>query len=325
MAPTFPMSSLTPCLRSVKLVVETIYICSKNNRPSSQGDQPEMAKIDDAVRDLVLYHGKRMAKEVVGDLPGKLRDLTRDVRSLQKTVEKLARNVSQLLEAKRQESPVTPAAEEEVEKARFTTRTLPALRARLNLTQHQAARLLEVSPITIGAWETGRSKPRGENLAKIVALRSISQDAVNAALGREAIPEPMEPGQIKALRDKLGLTQADLAKLADASSASITAWESGKTTPGAAKRTALADIAGMTVEEAAKKLGREGLGVGAEALAKSGEMTPEKIREIRQRAGLSQRAFAKALGVSVNSISNWETGSTTPRRITVARLLSMGK
>ena len=284
-----------------------------------------MAKIDDAVRDLILYHSKRTAKEVVGDLPSKVRDLSRDVRALQKTVEKLARNVGQLLEAKQQAAPVTPAAGEEVEKARFSKRTLPALRKRFVLTQQDAAKLLEVSAITVGAWEAGRSKPRGANLAKIVALRSMGQEQVNAALGRGAVPKPMTAEQIRALRNRLGLTQADLAKLADASTASITAWESGRTTPGAAKRRALADIAEMTVEDAARKLGREGLVAGVEAMAKASEMTPEKVREIRQKAGLSQRGLAEALGVSVNSISNWETGNTKPRRITVAKLLSMGK
>ena len=284
-----------------------------------------MAKFEDAIRDLILYHSKRTASEVVGDLPAKLRDLTRDVRTLQKIVAQVARNVADLLEAKRQEAPVPPAAEEEVEKARFSKRTLPALRKRLNLTQQDAAKLLEVSPVTIAAWETGRSNPREQNLAKIVALRSMSQAEVDEALGRENVPKPMKPEQIQALRNRLGLTQADLAKLADASTASVTAWESGKTTPGAAKRRALLELEEMAVEEVAKKLGREELAAGVEAMVKGGEMTPEKVKEIRQNAGLSQKGLAEALGVSVNSISNWETGNTKPRRITVAKLLSMGR
>jgi len=284
-----------------------------------------MAKIDDAVRDLVLYHSKRTAKEVIGDLPAKVRDLSRSVRTLQKTVDELARNVGQLLRAKQEEAPVTPAAEEEVEKARFTTRTLPAIRKRLGLTQQEAAKLFEVSAVTVGAWETGRSKPRGNNLAKIVALRSMNQADVDSALERETTPKPMTAEQIKALRDRLGLTQADLAKLAGVSTNSITAWETGRTTPQGTNRKALAEIAEMEVEDAARKLGREGLAAGVEAIAKTGEITPAKIREIRQKAGLSQKGLAEALGVSVNSISNWETENTKPRRITVAKLLSMGK
>jgi DNA-binding transcriptional regulator YiaG len=284
-----------------------------------------MAKIDDAVRDFVLYHSKRTAKEVVGDLPAKVRDLSRRVRTLQKTVDELARNVGQLLAAKQEEAPATLAVEEEVEKARFTRRTLPALRTRFGLTQQEAAKLLEVSALAVSAWETGRNKPRGKNLAKIVALRSMGQEEVNAALEREATPKPMTADQIRALRGRLGITQADLAKLAEVSPNSVTSWETGKKTPQGANRVALAVVAEMTVEKAAKKLGREGLGAGVEATAKGAEITPEKIREIRKKAGLSQKAFAAALGVAVNSISNWETGSTKPQRISAAKLLSMAR
>lgn len=37
------------------------------------------------------------------------------------------------------------------------------------------------------------------------------------------------------------------------------------------------------------------------------------IRKYRQRANLSQHQLAKALGVSQNSISQWESGEFTPR------------
>jgi DNA-binding transcriptional regulator YiaG len=282
-----------------------------------------MAKIDDAVRDLVLYHSKRTAKELVGDLPSRLRGLSRDLRALQKTVEKLAKSVDGLQQAKQKEAPVTPAPEEEVEKARFTRRTLPAMRKRFDLTQQELAQLLELSPVTVSSWETNRSRPSGENMARIVALRSMGQDEVNAALGREALPKPMEPAQIKALREALGLTQADLAKLAVVSVASVTAWETGKSTPQGANRQALAAVAQMTMEDAAGKLGREGPGKRMATTAKAGELAPEKIRQMRREAGMSQKAFAEALGVAVNSISNWETGRTKPRKITVAKLLSM--
>jgi DNA-binding transcriptional regulator YiaG len=54
-------------------------------------------------------------------------------------------------------------------------------------------------------------------------------------------------------------------------------------------------------------------------------LSPEEIRSIREAAGLSQRALSKKLGVSVNSISNWETGSTSPRQESVRKLLGMRK
>ena len=54
-------------------------------------------------------------------------------------------------------------------------------------------------------------------------------------------------------------------------------------------------------------------------------LSPAQIRDIRNKAGLSQKALAKALNVSPNSICNWETGRTAPRGENVEKLLAVGK
>ena len=41
-------------------------------------------------------------------------------------------------------------------------------------------------------------------------------------------------------------------------------------------------------------------------------MTGTEIRELRQRMGLSQGAFARRIGVSPNAVYRWETGSRHP-------------
>jgi len=45
--------------------------------------------------------------------------------------------------------------------------------------------------------------------------------------------------------------------------------------------------------------------------------TPDKIRERRLELGLSQLELADRLGVSVRSVSSWETGDAKPRRGTL--------
>ncbi|KPK65467.1 MAG: hypothetical protein AMK73_02880, partial [Planctomycetes bacterium SM23_32] len=62
---------------------------------------------------------------------------------------------------------------------------------------------------------------------------------------------------------------------------------------------------------------------GAEGRGGQPELTPEEIRSIRKAAGLSQKQLAEKLGVSVNSISNWETGSSYPRASSVEKLRAM--
>lgn len=42
-------------------------------------------------------------------------------------------------------------------------------------------------------------------------------------------------------------------------------------------------------------------------------MIGEKIKELRQEAGLSQQALAKAIGVSQKAIDYWERGVNEPK------------
>ena len=50
------------------------------------------------------------------------------------------------------------------------------------------------------------------------------------------------------------------------------------------------------------------------------EFSPKEIREIRMRAGMTQRIFASYMGVSPKTVEAWECGTTHPSG-TVFRLL----
>lgn len=45
-------------------------------------------------------------------------------------------------------------------------------------------------------------------------------------------------------------------------------------------------------------------------------MKNQDIRALRKRLGLSQREFAKRLGVSTRSVKRWEKGDTFPKSVT---------
>ncbi|MGD2175202.1 MAG: helix-turn-helix domain-containing protein, partial [Candidatus Brocadiaceae bacterium] len=152
-----------------------------------------MGKVEDALRDLIYYHGKRAASEVLGNLPDQVREARNQLRELQRAVEEMAAEVKELSAARRRNMAVPPAEEEEVEKARFDKRTLKGVRRRFDLTQQELAELLEVSPVTVTSWETGKSRPRRSNLAQIVTLRSMDQKAVDEALSREHLPASLSP------------------------------------------------------------------------------------------------------------------------------------
>ena len=201
-----------------------------------------MAKVENVIRDLIRYHGKRAAKEVLGRLPAQLRKARRDIRELDKQVAALKKEVKELGRARRAEPAVAPAPEKEVAGARFSARSLKSMRRRLDLTQKELAKLLDVSGGTINLWETGRTRPRKAKLARIVALRAADRAGVDKLLGRGPSPTPMTSVQIKRLRKKLGLTQAALAKALHVSPASVAAWETGRTVPRRPHQQALSEL-----------------------------------------------------------------------------------
>jgi len=54
-------------------------------------------------------------------------------------------------------------------------------------------------------------------------------------------------------------------------------------------------------------------------------LTPQSIRSLRERLRMPRIAFAKLVGVSPGSIFGWETGRTSPRGRSVARLREVRK
>ena len=53
--------------------------------------------------------------------------------------------------------------------------------------------------------------------------------------------------------------------------------------------------------------------VGKERSIVKGNST--RLRQIRLQLGLSQAAFAKSLGVAVNTVSRWELGTLAPPKV----------
>jgi DNA-binding transcriptional regulator YiaG len=222
---------------------------------------------------------------------------------------------------------VTPASDERVENARFSPRTLKRIRENFNLTQEELAELLEVSHASITSWETGKSRPRDANLARIITLRDdMSKEEVDDALGRTETVEAINPARIKAIREhRLGLTQADLAELLDVSVASIINWESGRTQPSSDNQHALRQLQHMSAEEVRRRLGHAPGGEPRERTPGTPTGEGAEFRRVRREKGLSQQEVADEFGVTGATISNWETGRTSPRDGALEQLKGMGE
>ena len=100
----------------------------------------------------------------------------RDIAELKRKVAQLERKVA-LLEKKtwREAAPARKGTSADVDNARFSAKGLASRRRKLGLSGPQYAQLAGVSTQTLYNWEQGRSRPRKEQMAKLVALRGLTK------------------------------------------------------------------------------------------------------------------------------------------------------
>lgn len=263
-----------------------------------------MAKVDDAVRSLIYYHGKRAAREVMDDLPDRVKDMRREIRDLRKTVDTLREQVDELEEFRRQHMDIPPAPEEEVENSRVTRRTLRSIRKKFDLSQDELAQLLDVSTGTISLWETGESRPQQRNKARIITLRDMDKSQVDDILDREDSKTEWQGDRLKELRERHGLTQAEMAEELDVSPNTISGWEAGRMAPSRKNVQKLRQLKERAPEKAAEK-SREGGGR---------QFDGERLTELKQELDINQGELAELLDVAGGTVWSWETGNTTPSK-----------
>ena len=83
-------------------------------------------------------------------------------------------------ERKRRDEPTI--ANDELNGVRFSARSAKAQRRRAGLSAADYARLVGVSPLTIYNWEQGKTRPRSEQLAALIALRGLGKREAQAKL-----------------------------------------------------------------------------------------------------------------------------------------------
>ncbi|WP_234265224.1 helix-turn-helix domain-containing protein [Hydrogenophaga sp. NFH-34] len=93
----------------------------------------------------------------------------------------------------------------------------------------------------------GQLKAQGKVVEKVAPVHEDSVEKVRR-------PRAFGPAQFAALREKLDLSQAEMAKLLGCSALSVARWESGKAAPRAAQLQSIAAVRGIGKREAAKRL-----------------------------------------------------------------------
>lgn len=107
----------------------------------------------------------------------------RDIADLKRQVLKLSKLVNVLDTLERKRAPSQAAPESALEKARFSPGWIKARRERLKLSADGYAKLIGVSGLSVYNWEKGKSKPRKEALAKLVAIKEIGRREALRRLG----------------------------------------------------------------------------------------------------------------------------------------------
>jgi len=98
----------------------------------------------------------------------------RDIADLKRKVAALEKEISFLRKQERKRATRKPPAEL-AENARFSPRWVKANREKLGLSAAQYGELVGVHAMTIYNWEHGKSKPRKEQLASLVAVRKLGR------------------------------------------------------------------------------------------------------------------------------------------------------
>lgn len=98
----------------------------------------------------------------------------RDIAQLKRQADALVKQVTYLERQERRRAAATPPATV-AEGKRFSSQWLKAHRRKTGLSAADYAKLVGVSSQTIYNWEQGKTKPRGEQLAALVAVRDLGK------------------------------------------------------------------------------------------------------------------------------------------------------
>lgn len=134
-----------------------------------------MPNIAAVLRDEIRRLARKEVKAETGSTKQAVVQYRREIAQLKRQVRQQERKIAFLQGQERKRIEEPQADEEAVENARFSPRSVKAQRERLGLSAADYAQLVGVSSLTIYNWEKGKSRPRREQLAALVAVRGIGK------------------------------------------------------------------------------------------------------------------------------------------------------
>jgi DNA-binding XRE family transcriptional regulator len=138
-----------------------------------------MPNIGTVLKEEIVRLSRRESRRLIDPTKASTVQLRHDVASLKRQVAQLERQMAIL--SRKVLAPL-PKAEGSTKNVRFSAKGLQAQRSRLDLPANDLGKLLGVSAQSIYNWESEKARPRPEQIAKLVALRSLGKREVAARL-----------------------------------------------------------------------------------------------------------------------------------------------
>ena len=139
-----------------------------------------MSDLKQVLNDEIRRLARKEIKQAVQPLQANIAALRRQISDLKKLYNEANRK-AEFLQKKAAEASGVEITEEEP-KLRLNAAGIVRIRTKLNLTQSEFARLLDVSMHTVSAWEKGKCAPRANVKARICALRTTGKRQIKAML-----------------------------------------------------------------------------------------------------------------------------------------------
>jgi len=141
-----------------------------------------MADLAGALKEEIRRLARKEIRAETGTTKQAVAQYRREIAKLKRQVQEQQKKIAFLegQERKRLEEPL--AAEEATEGVRFSARSVKSQRERLGFSAADYAKLVGVSSLTIYNWEQGKTRPRKEQLAALVAVRGIGKREALAKL-----------------------------------------------------------------------------------------------------------------------------------------------
>ena len=133
-----------------------------------------MADLAGALKEEIRRLARKEIKAETGATKQAVAQYRREIAKLKRQVADQEKKIA-FLEDRERKRLEEPEPENAAEGARFSARSVAAQRKRLGLSAADYAKLVGVSPLTIYNWENGKSRPRKEQLAALVAVRGIGK------------------------------------------------------------------------------------------------------------------------------------------------------